>query len=69
MRRQLFVALACLSAVFQAGAVGFLAGRVGEMVQIRAGFALMGTGIALITTAQTKVLVFVSSLCWRWAWR
>lgn len=54
-----FVVCGLVMAVFQAGAVGFLAGKVGEMVQIGAGFALMGTGIALITTTQTKVLMFV----------
>ena len=54
-----FVVCGLVMAVFQAGAVGLLAGKVGEMVQIGAGFALMGTGIALITTAQTKVLMFV----------
>ena len=44
-------------AVFAAVA-GVLAGRVGEMLLIGVGFALMGAGIALLATAQTKVLVF-----------
>jgi len=44
--------------VFQAGAVGFLAGKVGEMIQIGTGFGLMGTGIALLAMARTKVFVF-----------
>ncbi len=54
-----FVVCGLVMAVFQAGAVGFLAGKAGEMLQVGAGFALMGTGIALITTAQTKIFVFV----------
>ena len=54
-----FVVCGLVMAVFQAGAAGFLAGKVGEMVQVGAGFAVMGAGIALITAAQTKVLVFV----------
>jgi DHA1 family multidrug resistance protein-like MFS transporter len=44
--------------VFQAGAVGFLAGRVSEIYQIGAGLGLMGTGIALLATARTTFLVF-----------
>ncbi len=44
--------------VFQAGAVGFLAGRISEIHQIGAGFGLMGTGIALLATAHTKFFVF-----------
>lgn len=44
--------------VFQAGAVGFLAGKVSEVIQIGVGFALMGTGIALLATAQTKFFIF-----------
>ena len=53
-----FVVCGLVMAVFQAGAVGFLAGKISEMIQIGAGFALMGTGIALLATAQTKFLVF-----------
>ena len=53
-----FVVCGLVMTVFQAGAVGFLAGRVSEMIQIGAGFALMGAGIALLATAQTKFLVF-----------
>ena len=44
--------------MFQAGAVGFLAGRISELIQIGGGFALMGAGIALLPTAQTKFFVF-----------
>lgn len=53
-----FVVCGLVMTVFQAGAVGFLAGRISEMNQIGAGFALMGAGIALLTTAQTKFFVF-----------
>ena len=53
-----FVVCGLVMTVFQAGAVGFLVGRISEMVQIGAGFALMGAGIALLATAQTKMLVF-----------
>lgn len=53
-----FVVCGLVMTVFQAGAVGFLSGKVSEMMQIAAGFAVMGTGIALLATAQTKVLVF-----------
>ena len=53
-----FVVCGLVMAVFQAGAVGFLAGKISEMIQIGAGFALMGTGIALLAMAQTKLLVF-----------
>ena len=44
--------------VFQVGAVGFFAGRVREIYQIGAGFGLMGTGIALLSTARTTCFVF-----------
>jgi DHA1 family multidrug resistance protein-like MFS transporter len=53
-----FVVCGLVMTVFQAGAVGFLAGKISEMIQIGAGFALMGTGIALLATAQTKFPVF-----------
>ena len=53
-----FVVCGLVMTVFQAGAVGLLAGKVSEMMQIGAGFALMGTGIALLATAQTKFFVF-----------
>lgn len=53
-----FVVCGLVMTVFQAGAVGFLAGRISEMVQIGAGFTLMGAGITLLATAQTKFFVF-----------
>ena len=53
-----FVVCGLVMTLFQAGAVGLLAGRVSEMIQIGAGFALMGAGIALLATAPTKVFVF-----------
>ncbi len=53
-----FVVCGLVMTVFQAGAVGFLAGKISEMIQIGVGFTLMGTGIALLATAQTKPLVF-----------
>jgi DHA1 family multidrug resistance protein-like MFS transporter len=53
-----FVVCGLVMTVFQAGAVGFLAGKISEMIQIGAGFALMGAGIALLATAQTKFVVF-----------
>ena len=53
-----FVVCGLVMTVFQAGAVGFLAGKISEMIQIGAGFGLMGTGIALLATAQTRFFVF-----------
>lgn len=53
-----FVVCGLVMTVFQAGAVGFLAGKISEMIQIGAGFALMGAGVALLATAQTKFFVF-----------
>jgi DHA1 family multidrug resistance protein-like MFS transporter len=53
-----FVVCGLVMTVFQAGAVGFLAGRVSEIYQIGAGLGLMGTGIALLATARTTFLVF-----------
>jgi len=53
-----FVVCGLVMTVFQAGAVGFLAGKISEMIQIGAGFSLMGAGIALLATAQTKFFVF-----------
>ena len=54
-----FVVCGLVMTVFQAGAVGVLAGRVSEIIQIGVGFAVMGAGMALLAMAQTKVLVFV----------
>jgi DHA1 family multidrug resistance protein-like MFS transporter len=53
-----FVVCGLVMTVFQAGAVGFLAGKINEMIQVGVGFVLMGAGIALLATAQTKFLVF-----------
>jgi len=53
-----FVVCGLVMTVFQAGAVGVLAGRVGEIYQIGLGFALMGTGVALLPTARTTLFVF-----------
>ena len=53
-----FVVCGLVMTVFQAGAVGFLAGRISELIQIGGGFALMGAGIALLATAQTKFFIF-----------
>lgn len=53
-----FVVCGGVMSVFQAGAVGFLAGKIDEIYQIGTGFALMGVGIALLATAQTRFLVF-----------
>lgn len=53
-----FVVCGLVMTVFQAGAVGFLAGKINELIQIGVGFALMGTGIGLLAFAQTKFFVF-----------
>ena len=53
-----FVVCGLVMTIFQAGAVGFLAGRVGEIYQIGAGFGLMGTSIALLAAVRTTVPVF-----------
>lgn len=53
-----FVVCGLVMTVFQAGAVGLLAGRISEIYQIGAGFGLMGTGIALLSTARTTFFVF-----------
>lgn len=53
-----FVICGLVMTVFQAGAVGFFAGRISELVQVGVGFALMGSGIALLAAAQTAFFVF-----------
>ncbi len=53
-----FMVCGLVMTVFQAGAVGFLAGKIGEMIQIGAGFALMGVGVTLLAMAQTKFFIF-----------
>jgi DHA1 family multidrug resistance protein-like MFS transporter len=54
-----FVVCGLVMTVFQAGVVGVLAGKVSELVQIGAGFAVMGSGVALLAMAETKLFVFV----------
>ncbi len=53
-----FVICGLVMTIFQAGAVGFLAGKISEMIQIGVGFALMGAGMVLLATAQTRLLIF-----------
>lgn len=53
-----FVVCGLVMAIFQAGAVGFLAGRISEIYQIGAGFGMMGMSIALLATARTRFFVF-----------
>ena len=59
-----FVVCGLVMAVFQVGAVGFLAGRIREIHQIGAGFGLMGTSIALLVMARPRfpVLALVGLL-------
>lgn len=52
-----FVVCGLVMAIFQAAAVGFLAGRVREIHQIGAGFALMGASLALLVTARPTVSI------------
>ena len=52
-----FVVCGLVMAVFQVGAVGFLAGRIREIHQIGAGFGLMGTSIALLVMARPRFSV------------
>jgi DHA1 family multidrug resistance protein-like MFS transporter len=54
-----FVVCGLVMTVFQAASVGFLAGKITELIQIGAGFALMGAGIVLLAMAHTKFFVFV----------
>jgi DHA1 family multidrug resistance protein-like MFS transporter len=53
-----FVVCGLVMTIFQAGAVGFLAGRVGEIYQIGVGFGLMGTSIALLAAVRATPSVF-----------
>lgn len=53
-----FVVCGLVMAIFQAGAVGFLAGKGTDMVQVGAGLGIMGIGIGLLATAQSKFLIF-----------
>ena len=53
-----FVVCGLVMSVFQAGAVGFFAGRVSEIYQIGVGCGLMGASLALLALVQTKLSVF-----------
>jgi DHA1 family multidrug resistance protein-like MFS transporter len=53
-----FMVCGLVMTVFQVGAVGFLAGKVSEMMQIGAGFGLVGAGVILLAAAETRFLVF-----------
>ncbi len=53
-----FVVCGLVMTVFQAGAVGLLAGRVGEIYQIGAGFGLMGISLGLFVVARTTFVIF-----------
>jgi DHA1 family multidrug resistance protein-like MFS transporter len=53
-----FVVCGLVMTVFQLGAVGFLVGKISEMTQFGVGFALMGTGIALLVTARDSSFIF-----------
>ena len=53
-----FVVCGLVMTVFQAGAVGFLAGKINEMIQVAVGFVLMGAGITLLAMVQTRFFVF-----------
>ena len=52
-----FVVCGLVMTLLQTGGVGFLSGKISGMTQVGAGFAVMGTGIALLATAQTRILV------------
>ena len=52
-----FVVCGLVMAVFQIGASGLLAGRVGEMGQIGMGFALMGTSLTVLMMPRRMVYV------------
>ncbi len=53
-----FVVCGLVMTVFQVGAVGVLAGRIGEMHSISAGLGLMGTSLALLVTARAPFVIF-----------
>jgi DHA1 family multidrug resistance protein-like MFS transporter len=53
-----FIVCGLVMTVFQIGAISFLAGRIREISQIAAGFGLIGTSLALLVVAHTKVSVF-----------
>jgi DHA1 family multidrug resistance protein-like MFS transporter len=51
-----FMVCGAVMALFQGLAVGYLSGRVSEMVQLAVGFSLMGVGIGLLLLVQTLIL-------------
>ena len=53
-----FVVCGLVMTVFQAGAVGLLAGRVREIYQVGAGFGMMGMSLGLFVVARTTPIVF-----------
>ena len=53
-----FVVCGLVMSIFQAGAVGLLAGRVREIYQVGAGFGMMGISLGLFVVAHTTPVVF-----------
>lgn len=53
-----FMVCGLVMTLFQIGAVGFLAGRVREIYQICAGFALMGASLGLLVTTDKTYLIY-----------
>jgi len=53
-----FVMCGLVMAVFQIGAVGFLAGRIRGIYQVAAGLGLMGMSLSLLVTVRATFLVF-----------
>ena len=53
-----FVVCGLVMTVFQVGAVGYLAGRLGEIYQIGVGFGLMGMSLVTLVIARTTFSVF-----------
>ena len=54
----IFVVCGLVMSLFQAGAVGYLTGRVTEVYQIGVGFSLMGASLLLLAAARTTFIVF-----------
>ena len=54
-----FVVCGLVMTIFQAGAVGILAGKISEWILIGAGFTLMGAGVTLLGLNESTVLIFV----------
>lgn len=53
-----FMVCGSVMALFQGIAVGYLSGRVSEVVQLAVGFSLMGVGIALLLLVRAQPLIF-----------